>query len=147
MAKSIKFFAKNDKYYQLSNFAGFGFELDGHYWKTMEHYFQAMKFEGTEQFERIRDCGSPKQAKDLGQSRAFPIRSDWDLVKENIMLKGLRHKFKNAELKSLLLGTGKKELIEDSPYDKYWGVGANGKGKNRLGQLLMSLRDELKSNK
>ncbi|MCG7550488.1 NADAR family protein [Pseudoalteromonas sp. Of7M-16] len=143
MAKSIKFFTKNDKYYQLSNFAGFGFDLDGHYWKTMEHYFQAMKFVGTEQFNKIRDCGSPKQAKDLGQTRAIPIRSDWDTVKEEVMLVGLRKKFQNKELRDLLIGTGKKELIEDSPYDKYWGIGGNGKGKNRLGFLLMKLRDEL----
>jgi len=145
MAKSIKFFAKNDKYYQLSNFAGFGFELDGNYWKTMEHYFQAMKFTGTAQFEKIRDCGSPKQAKDLGQTRAVSIRSDWDSVKEEIMLVGLRQKFHSAKLKELLIGTGKKVLIEDSPYDKYWGIGANGKGKNRLGELLMELRTELKA--
>ena len=145
MAKSIKFFAKNDKYYQLSNFAGVGFDLDGNYWKTMEHYFQAMKFSGTSQFNKIRDCGSPKQAKDLGQSRAIPIRSDWDSVKEEIMIIGLRLKFQNSELKQLLINTGKKELIEDSPYDKYWGIGPNGKGKNRLGVLLMQLRGELKA--
>ena len=147
MAKVIKFFAKDDKYYQLSNFAGFSFDLNGHHWRTMEHYFQAMKFEGTEQFEKIKNSSSPKQAKDLGQSRAFPIRKDWDSVKEDIMMLGLRQKFMNNELKEILLGTGKKELIEDSPYDKYWGIGSNRKGKNRLGVLLMQLRDELRTAK
>lgn len=144
MAKVIYFFDKGDKYYQLSNFAGFGFVLDGHRWRTMEHYFQAMKFEGTAHFDKIRNCASPKQAKDLGQSRATPIRSDWDSVKEEVMLKGLREKFKDPELKKILLGTGKKELVENSPYDQYWGIGSNGKGKNRLGVLLMQLRTELK---
>jgi ribA/ribD-fused uncharacterized protein len=143
MAKEIYFFDRNEKYHELSNFAGFGFELDGHAWRTMEHYFQAKKFEGTPQFERILNCGSPKQAKDLGQSRAIAIRPDWDAVKEDIMLAGLREKFKHAALKSLLLGTGKKTLVENSPYDSYWGIGPNGKGKNRLGVLLMRLRDEL----
>lgn len=144
MAKTIYFFTKDDKYYQLSNFAGFGFELDGNRWKTMEHYFQAMKFIGTEQFERILNSGSPKQAKSLGQSRAVPIRKDWDSVKEEVMLTGLREKFKDPFLKDLLISTGKKVLVENSPYDKYWGIGPNGKGKNRLGVLLMQLRDELK---
>ncbi|WMW82038.1 NADAR family protein [Undibacterium cyanobacteriorum] len=143
MANSIYFFNRDDKYFELSNFAGFGFELNQHYWRTMEHYFQAMKFEGTPQFEKILNAGSPKQAKDLGQSRAYPIRSDWDQVKEEIMLLGLREKFKNPELKALLLGTGKKILVENSPYDRYWGIGPNGKGKNRLGMLLMQLRSEL----
>lgn len=147
MAKAIYFFDRDDKYYQLSNFAGFGFKLDGYEWRTMEHYFQAMKFEGTPQFDKILNSGSPKQAKDLGQSRATPIRSDWDLVKEEIMTRGLREKFKDPELRKILLGTGKKELIENSPYDKYWGIGPNGKGKNRLGVLLMELRTELKREK
>ncbi|WDE01691.1 NADAR family protein [Thalassomonas actiniarum] len=145
MAKTIYFFNKEDKYYQLSNFAGFGFVLDGHKWRTMEHYFQAMKFEGTEQFDKILNCGSPKQAKDLGQSRAVPIRRDWDAVKEEIMLAGLREKFKKPELKAVLLGTGKKELVENSPFDKYWGIGPKGNGKNRLGVLLMQLRNEIRS--
>lgn len=145
MAKEIYFFNREDKYFELSNFAGFGFELNGHRWRTMEHYFQAMKFVGTQQFERILNSGSPKQAKDLGQSRAYPIKSDWDQIKEDIMLLGLRAKFQNPELKDRLLGTGKKNLIENSPYDKCWGVGPNGKGKNRLGVLLMQLRAELKN--
>jgi len=147
MAKVIYFFNREDKYYQLSNFAGFGFTLDGKKWRTMEHYFQAMKFEGTEQFDKILNCGSPKQAKDLGQSRAIPIRQDWDSVKEEIMLRGLREKFKSPELKEILLSTGKKDLVENSPYDKYWGIGPNGKGKNRLGVLLVELRAELKREK
>ena len=144
MAKEIYFFNREDKYWELSNFAGFGFELNGYRWKTMEHYFQAMKFEDTTQFEKILNSGSPKQAKDLGQSRTMPIRSDWDQVKEQVMIEGLRAKFSIPELRELLLKTGKKKLIENSPYDKYWGIGSNGKGKNRLGELLMQLRNELK---
>ena len=145
MAKEVYFFSREDKYFEFSNFAGFGFELNGRRWRTMEHYFQAMKFEGTPQFEKIANSGSPKQAKDLGQSRAYPIRGDWDSVKESIMLAGLRAKFQDPELKLLLLGTGKKKLIENSPYDTYWGIGPNGKGKNRLGVLLMQLREELRN--
>jgi ribA/ribD-fused uncharacterized protein len=145
VATVIYFFNRDDKYFEFSNFAGFGFELNGFHWRTMEHYFQAMKFEGTPQFERILNAGSPKQAKDLGQSRAYPVRRDWDLIKDDIMLAGLREKFKIPELSALLLSTGKKTLIENSPYDKYWGIGPNGKCKNRLGTLLMQLREELKS--
>lgn len=63
------------------------------------------------------------------------------------MTRGLREKFKDPELRKILLSTGKKELIENSPYDKYWGIGPNGKGKNRLGVLLMELRTGLKREK
>lgn len=78
MANPIYFFTKNDRFYELSNFAPFGFEEDGAYWRTVEHYFQAQKFEDADHRERIRRAHSPKQAKDLGQSRALPIRRDWE---------------------------------------------------------------------
>ena len=83
-------------------------------------------------------------AKALGQSRKFPIRSDWDQVKETVMLHALRQKFQNPSLRTLLLQTKNRELIEDSPYDRFWGCGRDGKGKNRLGHLLMALRDEIR---
>lgn len=46
MVKVIYLFNRDDKYYPLSNFSVFGFVLDGNKWRTMEHYFQAMKFDG-----------------------------------------------------------------------------------------------------
>ena len=49
-------------------------------------------------------------------------------------------------LKELLINTGDAFLIEASPVDSYWGEGKYGTGKNRLGILLMKLRDELKEN-
>jgi ribA/ribD-fused uncharacterized protein len=61
------------------------------------------------------------------------------------MLKGLRAKFNQSlELKNRLLETGNALLIEDSLYDYYWGVGRNKTGKNRLGALLMQVREELR---
>lgn len=59
------------------------------------------------------------------------------------MMKALRVKFNhNIDLKNKLINTGDVELVEDSPYDYYWGVGRKGTGKNRLGILLMELRQE-----
>jgi ribA/ribD-fused uncharacterized protein len=48
------------------------------------------------------------------------------------------------EITELLVSTGSATLIEDSPTDYYWGCGADGTGKNRLGQLWMAVRDILK---
>lgn len=61
------------------------------------------------------------------------------------MLDGLRLKFtQNNNLKEILLGTGDRKLIEHTDRDKYWGDGGNGEGQNRLGILLMKVRDELR---
>lgn len=145
MAEPIYFFTKNDSYYELSNFSPFGFEDEGIYWPTVEHYFQAQKFEDAAYREKIRKAYSPKQAKSLGQARAFPIRSDWEEVKEQIMLYALRRKFAHPRLKTMMLETGKRFLVENSPFDSYWGCGPHGEGKNRLGHLLMVVREELRN--
>jgi len=47
-------------------------------------------------------------------------------------------------LVQLLVETGDRELIENSPMGYYWGCGLTGAGKNRLGVLLMELREELR---
>lgn len=146
MAKPIYFFTKADPFFELSNFAPYGLEEDGVYWPTVEHYFQAQKFIGPESAayrERIRLTHSPKDAKTLGQSRTLPLRADWEQVKEGIMLHALRKKFAPPKLREILLSTKNRPLIENSPYDRYWGVGKDGSGRNRLGILLMQLRTEM----
>jgi ribA/ribD-fused uncharacterized protein len=145
MNDPIYFFTKTDPYYELSNFSPHGFEEDGLYWPTVEHYFQAQKFNDSQYRERIRNSRSPKDAKSLGQSRKVPLRNDWEQIKEDVMLRALRNKFSNPKLNKILLGTEDRELVEKSPFDYYWGCGWNGSGKNRLGYLLMQVREELKT--
>ena len=62
------------------------------------------------------------------------------------MRDALRAKFaQNPELKSLLLSTGDSVLVEHTTNDCYWADGGDGSGKNRLGQLLVELREQLRS--
>lgn len=144
MRDPICFYSRSGAYSEFSNFAPFGFEADGVFWPTMEHYFQAQKFPDAAYRERIRRAHSPRDARNLGRSRAQPIRADWGSIRDKVMLQGLRLKFANPELRSLLLSTGKRELIEHSHSDRYWGAGRDGSGKNRLGKLLMQVREEIR---
>jgi predicted NAD-dependent protein-ADP-ribosyltransferase YbiA (DUF1768 family) len=50
------------------------------------------KFHEPEIQELIREASTPKQARSLGQSRTFPLRADWDEVREEVMLKAVRLK-------------------------------------------------------
>ena len=60
------------------------------------------------------------------------------------MLQGLRLKFAIPELAEKLLATGEAELIEGNSWgDTTWGVYKD-IGENRLGKLLMQVRQELK---
>lgn len=142
----ILFYRINESHGEFSNFSPHAFALRGRVWPTSEHYFQAQKFAGTEHEEEIRLTKSPMVAARMGRSRARPLRPDWEAVKDEIMREALRAKFdQHAALKSLLLATGEAELVEHTANDRYWADGGDGTGRNRLGQLLMELRTQLRA--
>ena len=133
--------SKEQPYGCFSNFSAHGFELDGFWWPTSEHYFQAQKFAGTPHVEEVRRAQSPKQAAMRGRSRQRPLRADWEQVKDEVMRRGVLRKFEtHTDLRAVLLGTGDEEIVENAPHDYYWGCGSDGTGLNMLGTLLMELR-------
>ncbi len=139
------FFWSNQKFSKFSNFSKTPFILDGKLWDTVEHYFQAMKTTDTLIQEQIRLSDTPKKAKNLG--RRVNLRSDWESIRYQIMLKALRAKFSDKYLRDLLLSTEDETIYEDSPYDAIWGTGVKndiGQGQNLLGKALMQIREELK---
>ncbi|MEZ2225658.1 NADAR family protein [Microcoleus sp.] len=143
---AIYFYSTRDEYGSFSNFSAHGFELDGEYWPTSEHYFQAQKFPGTHHSDRIRQLKTPKDAAKMGRDRTLPLRSDWEQVKDEIMKKAVLRKFEtHGEIRKILLATGDEEIVENSPIDYYWGCGKDGSGKNMLGQILMAVREILRS--
>lgn len=86
------------------------------------------------------------EAANLGRSRSMPLRPDWENVKDDAMRTGLRAKFTtHPELRALLLSTGDEPIIEATTSDYYWGCGTCGDGLNRLGELLVELREQFKS--
>lgn len=143
---AIYFYRINEKYGCFSNFSRHGFELDGKYWITSEHYFQAKKFNGTEYEEKVRQAKTPMEAANMGRDRNKPLRNDWEEVKDDIMRKAVLEKFKtNKDAKEMLLSTGDEEIIEKTTNDYYWGCGEKGTGKNMLGKILMETREILRN--
>jgi ribA/ribD-fused uncharacterized protein len=119
--------------------------MKGLLWPTSEHYFQAQKFVGTPHEEAIRAVASPMVAARMGRSRARPLRPDWETVKNDIMYEVVRAKFEqHLDLRSILLDTGDSVIVEHTERDAYWGDGRDGSGQNRLGQILMRVREELR---
>lgn len=140
----INFYSTSDDYGDFSNFAAWPIKVDGKTWPTSEHYFQAQKFLDEKYREEIRRVSSPMVAARMGRDRSKPLRKNWESVKEQVMRKALRAKFEqHPELRALLLATAPAKLVEHTENDAYWGDGGNGKGKNRLGYLLMELREQL----
>lgn len=125
----------------LSNFYNCMVEYDGLLYMNSEAAFQAAKTMDKKMRKVFTEL-SPSSAKYLG--RHVELRSDWEDVKDNIMYEIVYNKFSNdLDLRNLLHDTGDAELIEGNWWnDKYWGV-CNGEGQNKLGKILMRVRDEL----
>jgi hypothetical protein len=143
---AIKFYKVNDEYGFLSNFSKHGFELEGKFWPTCEHYFQSQKFAGSVFEEEIRKAKSPMDAAIMGRDRNKTLRHDWEEVKDEIMKNAVLKKFEtHNDIRELLISTEDHEIIEETTDDYYWGCGTNGTGKNVLGKILMEVRLILKS--
>ncbi len=96
--------------------------------------------------EKIRQIASPMDAALEGRNRQNPLRSDWEEVKDEVMHQALRMKFRqNPDIAKELLATGDAIIIEHTQNDAYWADGGDGSGKNKLGLLLMQVREELKN--
>ena len=132
----------------LSNFYWNEIEFEGITQPTNEHFFQAMKTLDIDERRAIANCRTPGQAKRMG--RRVALRPDWEDVKESVMLEGLCLKFADEQLADWLLETGDEELVEGTTWhDNEWGncscpKCAHIEGKNKLGRLLMIVRDMIK---
>lgn len=134
-----------NQYFFLSNF----YECPVYYNKLVfcnaEAAFQAQKvIDEKEQYKFINLNAS--QARKLGKT--IVLREDWEEVKDNIMYEIVKRKFTiNKELQQKLIDTKDEELVEGNWWhDTYWGVDSKtGIGKNKLGKILMKVREEVKS--
>jgi N-glycosidase YbiA len=136
----------------LSNFAVSPFEApDPHTgqrrrYRTVEHFFQAHKAIDAAGHAAVADAPTPREAK--RQGRRVALREDWEEVKQQVMLDGLRRKFALPRFREVLLATGDRPIMEDSRYDFEWGArDADGGwgGQNLLGRLLEQVRAELRA--
>ena len=146
MYTEIYFYSHHDPVYGcFSNFSPHSFKDDkGILYTTSEHYFQAHKFIDPYYFNRILEAKTPNKAAILGRNKNYPLRPDWEAVKNSVMYKALELKFtQHDDIRAVLLKTGDSVLIENTTNDYIWGCGTNKTGENRLGILLMQLRRNL----
>lgn len=130
---------------ELSNFFTAELSIDGQTYRTAEAYLQSEKYATTdaEYAQKIRDQKNSALLRGMGKSKAHTARADWDSVRLDVMRKGLEAKFAAPALSAVLLGTGTATLELESVDDAFWGIGADGKGENWTGKLLMELRTKL----
>ena len=128
--------------YQLSPFYMCKFYLNGHWWKSVIHYYQASKTNPDDpRYQQIVDAKFPESAKAIGSA----IEVDdhlWSSTRYYHMRSATYAKFsQNKECMTVLVSTGTKPLIEHS-HDPYWG-GRN-YGENQMGRVLEEVRTEIR---
>lgn len=146
------FFYEQD-FYVLSNFSAFTLRWQGYRFDTSEAAYHWEKFPPAENGDLngiirsdIRFATSAHEAFKLAEIHKDRVRPDWQQVRVSIMHQILRAKADQHEyVRRKLLETGTRELVEDSWRDGFWGWGAKRDGQNMLGQLWMSIRDELRA--
>jgi ribA/ribD-fused uncharacterized protein len=113
---------------------------------TLVAVFQAHKFiEQRPDFaERIRLLPHPRNALQEASRLRRLQHSDWFEVNVGILNQLLELKFnQHPGLVVLLASIGDSQLIEDSPFDLFWGVGKDRQGRSEPGKALMRVRKQL----
>ena len=130
----------------LSNFHSSPVRIAGSTWPTVEHVYQGAKARDIDCMKKVLCAASPADAKRLGGR--LTMRKGFEGIKDAVMLKAVTLKFRqNPELADRLIGTGNSLLEEGNDWgDRYWGV-VNGSGRNRLGLILMTVRERLQCSK
>lgn len=134
-----------DKEYRwLSNFYPVKVWYDGMQFPSVEHAYQAAKTLDKEIREVFtHDTLRAGRAKNVGSH--IDLRPDWnEETRIEIMYSLLLQKFSHPSLREKLLATGDL-YIEETNYwkDTFWGV-CNGVGENRLGNILMQIRNDIR---
>ncbi|MFT3736840.1 MAG: NADAR family protein [Rhodocyclaceae bacterium] len=146
----------------FSNWHPSPFVIDGRTFNCGEQwmmYSKAMLFGDEEIAGKIMAEAVPRKQKMLGrQVRGFD-GEEWTAQCEDIMYEGLLEKFRQSEqMLKAMLDTGDTMLVEASPDDAIWGIGLEESdpracnpeqwlGQNKLGKVLMRVRDSLRASR
>ena len=141
-----KYLSMNDSSELLSRNSPHPIHLEDKDWPSVEHYFQAMKFQNESYQEKIRLTKNIDQVIKLGKSWTKKKRPDLKKVQTTLMTRAIYIKCRTYDaVAQRLLETGDIKLVENSQFDYYWGCGRDHRGENHYGKILMNVRDKLNS--
>jgi ribA/ribD-fused uncharacterized protein len=150
MVDEIRFYRASEKPYgAFSNLYRRPIEFEGEVFATSEHAYQAGKARKPEVRKWLLAAPSPALLAMAAHGLYYwDIAPGWSKTKFDRMREVLRAKFtQHADLKDLLLSTGEARLVEsatvDNEVNRLWGE-VNGTGRNKLGILLMEIREDLR---
>ena len=147
------------EYHELCNFYRCNIEYKGISYNSVEQAYQHSKavfFGDHRASSLILRSRCPTEIKALGRAIVGFEATRWDGAREKLMLEIIHQKFaQNPELKQKLCDTGTIHLAEATRSDDFFGTGlsithpsclqrGNWPGKNKLGEMLMDTRRDLR---
>lgn len=142
---AVQFYKEFGDLGYLANYSNHGFVVDGVFYKTVEHFYQASKFDDSELRQKIIDAETPKEASNIGRDRNHKRIPNFKNQKLQKMYEGIYAKFsQNKDIRCKLIETRNDIIEEMSVKESYWGVGPNHDGENHVGKILMKVRSQLK---
>ncbi len=146
----IRFYRASEKPFGVfSNLYRREIEFEGETFATSEHAYQAGKPRKPAVRKWLMEAPSPALLAMAAHGLYYwDVAPGWSTSKFDRMRAVLRAKFtQHPDLLELLLGTGDARLVEaateDNQVNRLWGE-VNGVGQNKLGEMLMELRAELR---
>ena len=141
----IEFYKEFGDLGYLANYSNHGFSIDGVYYKTVEHYYQAMKYDNKEIKNRIINAETPKEASNIGRDRNNKRIDNFKDIKNDIMFNGILEKFRqNRDIAYKLIETRNNDIAEATVDEYYWGIGKDRSGQNNIGKILVQVRERIK---
>lgn len=131
-------------YDPLNNWSAHTVQVDGRVFHTLEHAYHFAKFtdDNVDIANQIANAPSPWAAMQVVRKNSDKIRKDWSEIKVEIMEKLVRLKHEqNEDVRIVLAKSGNRKIVENSPWDDFWGVGEDGNGRNMMGLIWMKVRD------
>lgn len=143
----------------LSQWWPAAFTVDGRTFATAEHFMmwrKAVVFGDEAVAGRVLAASDPAEVKRLGRAVTGFDSAVWERHRYGVVVDGNRAKFTAGDdLRTYLVGTGDRVLVEASPVDLVWGIGlaeddpaarvpSRWRGRNLLGFALMQVRAELR---
>lgn len=144
----------------LSNFYHCDLVVNSVKYRSVEHFYQMRRAELCNEHKLVAKLHSLDTAREVKQTvnefkRANPGKLA--LVEEDdlaVMKSGLVAKFCSGPLRTFLLSTGNKRIVECNAHDRFWSCGlhldnpsvfsrASWKGKNNLGKLIEAVRSQV----
>lgn len=135
-------------FHPLDNFSAHAIDIWDIHFPTAEHAFQWRKFSKVRPdiAKEIVAAKSPHIVKEISDAHKTDQPATWHDEKVSAMELILKAKTEqHADVRDILERTGNRQIIENSPFDAFWGIGPDNDGENMVGKIWMKIRESMKN--